>query len=195
MAIHSSILAWRIPWTDRAWWATVHKVCKESKTTEKTQHARSCYFFSIVDGNLSGFQCFTIMNRTGRKIMISCPQKHMCKIVSRVYTKQWDCQLIKYAHVKYMGSGLAIKSCPALATAWTVALQTPLPWNFPSKYWSGFPFLSLGDHLDPEIELGSPALQANSLPTDPPSIVTIIWLSFFNLLMFENILINFMLLN
>jgi len=57
-----------------------------------------------------------------------------------------------------MGSGLAIKSCPALATAWTVALQTPLPWNFPSKYWSGFPFLSLGDHLDPEIELGSPAL-------------------------------------
>ena len=27
MATHSSILAWKIPWT-RAWWATVHGVAK-----------------------------------------------------------------------------------------------------------------------------------------------------------------------
>ena len=28
MAIHSSILAWRIPMDRRAWWATVHRVSK-----------------------------------------------------------------------------------------------------------------------------------------------------------------------
>ena len=28
MATHSSILAWRIPWTIGAWWATVHGVAK-----------------------------------------------------------------------------------------------------------------------------------------------------------------------
>ena len=28
MAIHSSILAWRIPWTEEPWWATVHGVAK-----------------------------------------------------------------------------------------------------------------------------------------------------------------------
>ena len=29
MATHSSILAWKIPWTERgAWWATVHGVAK-----------------------------------------------------------------------------------------------------------------------------------------------------------------------
>ena len=28
MATHSSILAWRIPWTEGAWWATVHGVAK-----------------------------------------------------------------------------------------------------------------------------------------------------------------------
>ena len=28
MATHSSILAWRIPWTRGAWWATVHGVAK-----------------------------------------------------------------------------------------------------------------------------------------------------------------------
>ena len=28
MATHSSILAWRIPWNERAWQATVHRVAK-----------------------------------------------------------------------------------------------------------------------------------------------------------------------
>ena len=28
MATHSSILAWEIPWTKRAWWAAVHAVTK-----------------------------------------------------------------------------------------------------------------------------------------------------------------------
>jgi len=26
MEIHCSILAWRIPWTEEVWWATVHRV-------------------------------------------------------------------------------------------------------------------------------------------------------------------------
>ena len=28
MATHSSILAWEIPWTEGAWWATIHRVAK-----------------------------------------------------------------------------------------------------------------------------------------------------------------------
>ena len=28
MAIHSGILAWRIPWTEEPWWATVRGVTK-----------------------------------------------------------------------------------------------------------------------------------------------------------------------
>ena len=40
--------------------------------------------------------------------------------------------------------------------------------EFPRKeYWSGLPFPSLGDLPDPEIEPGSPALQAESLPSEP----------------------------
>ena len=35
MATHSSILAWRIPWTRGAWRATVHGGHKESDTTEQ----------------------------------------------------------------------------------------------------------------------------------------------------------------
>ena len=36
------------------------------------------------------------------------------------------------------------------------------------EHWSGQPFLSPGDLPDPGIKSGSPALQADSLPTEPP---------------------------
>ena len=36
------------------------------------------------------------------------------------------------------------------------------------EYWGGLPFLSPGDLLDPEIKPGSPALQADSLLSEPP---------------------------
>ena len=41
------------------------------------------------------------------------------------------------------GGGLVAKSCPALATPWTVAHQAPLSMGFPrQEYWSGLPFPS-----------------------------------------------------
>ena len=62
------------------------------------------------------------------------------------------------------GGGLVAKSCPTLATPWTLARQAPLSMGFSWQgYWSGFPFPSPGDLLDPGIEPGSPALQADSL--------------------------------
>ena len=52
---------------------------------------------------------------------------------------------------------------------WTIAHQAPLSMNFSEQeYWSGLPFLSPGDLPDPGIEPRSPALQACSLPTEPP---------------------------
>ena len=55
------------------------------------------------------------------------------------------------------------------ATPWTVACQAPLSMGFSrQEYWNGLPFPSPGDFLDPGIESGSPALQADSLPSEPP---------------------------
>ena len=55
------------------------------------------------------------------------------------------------------------------ATPWTVAHQAPLSLGFSKQeYWSGLPFLSPGDLLDPGIEPRSPALQADSLLYEPP---------------------------
>ena len=36
------------------------------------------------------------------------------------------------------------------------------------EYWSGLPFPSPGDLPDPGNEPGSPALQADALPSEPP---------------------------
>ena len=36
------------------------------------------------------------------------------------------------------------------------------------EYWSGLPFPSPGDLANPGIEPGSPAVQANTLPSEPP---------------------------
>ena len=63
--------------------------------------------------------------------------------------------------------GLVAKSCPTLATPWTVACQIPLSTGFSSQeYWSELPFPSPGDLTNPGIERWSPALQADSLPTE-----------------------------
>ena len=55
------------------------------------------------------------------------------------------------------------------AIPWTVAHQAPLSMElFRHEYWSEVPFPSPGDLPDPGIELGSPALQTDSLLSELP---------------------------
>ena len=52
-------------------------------------------------------------------------------------------------------------------TPWTAAHKAPLPMRFSRQgYWSGLPFPSPGDLPNPGIEPRSPALQADSSPTE-----------------------------
>ena len=54
-------------------------------------------------------------------------------------------------------------------TPWTVAYQAPPCMGFfGQECWSGLPFPSPGDLPDPGIEPGSPTLQAEALPSEPP---------------------------
>ena len=55
------------------------------------------------------------------------------------------------------------------ATPWTVACQAPPSMEFSrQEYWTGLPFPSPGDLPDPGIKPGSPTLQADALPSEPP---------------------------
>ena len=67
----------------------------------------------------------------------------------------------------HCGGGWVAKSCPTLATPWTVARQAPLSMGFSrQEYQSGLPCPSPGDLPHPGTEPRSPALQAVSLPTE-----------------------------
>ena len=56
-----------------------------------------------------------------------------------------------------------------LAIPWTGVYQASLSVGFSrQEYWSGLPFPSPGDLPDPGIEPRSPALQADTLPSEPP---------------------------
>ena len=61
-------------------------------------------------------------------------------------------------------------SCVRLfVTPWSAAYQVPPSMGFSrQEYWSGLPCPSPGDFPNPGIEPGSLALQADSLPSEPP---------------------------
>ena len=61
------------------------------------------------------------------------------------------------------------QSCLTFCDPMDYSLQAPPSMGFSrQEYWSGLPFPSPGDLPDPGIEPGSPALQADALPSEPP---------------------------
>ena len=90
-----------------------------------------------------------------------------------------DSQVVKMMNMflkkSEQGLGLLSKKVKSLslvllfATPWTVARQAPLSMGFSrQEYWHGLPFPSPGDLPNPGIKPGSPALQADASPSEPP---------------------------
>ena len=76
-----------------------------------------------------------------------------------------NCKATKPVKVK----GKSLSHVRLFATTWTVAYQASPSMGFSrQEYQSGLPFPSPGDLPDPEIEPGSPALQADTSPSEPP---------------------------
>ena len=62
-----------------------------------------------------------------------------------------------------------LSSVLLFATPWSAACQGHLSTGFPrQEHWSGLPFPPPGDLPDPAIELRSPALQTETLLSEPP---------------------------
>ena len=63
----------------------------------------------------------------------------------------------------------SLSSVQLFLTPWTVAYQAPQSMGISrQEYWSGLPFPSPGELPDPGIKLVSPALEADTLPSEPP---------------------------
>ena len=67
----------------------------------------------------------------------------------------------------WSGGGLVAELYLTLTTPWTLACQAPLSMGVHrQEYWSGLPFPSPGDLLNPGIKPRSPDLQEDSLPNE-----------------------------
>ena len=75
---------------------------------------------------------------------------------------------------------LITQLCSTLCDPIDLALQAPLSMEFSrQEYWSGLPIPSPGDLPDPMIKPRSPALQADSLSSEPPGKPQFVLLAFF----------------
>ena len=81
-------------------------------------------------------------------------------------------------------------------TPWVITCQVPLSMGFSrQEHWSGLPFPSPGDLPNPGIKPGSPTLQVDSLPAEPPGkpkeCQTISKMNSTNQIMLGNFLLDF----
>ena len=143
MATHSSILAWRIPWTEepggvqymrsqRVTWLSVwtHKVCimfNFITTTTTTKLLQSCpTLCDPMDCSLLGFSIYGIL------------QARILEWVAISFSNAW----------KWKVKVKSLSRVHLLATPWTAASQAPPSMGFSGQqYWSGVPDFGGGSQL------------------------------------------------
>ena len=75
---------------------------------------------------------------------------------------------LKATFIWHEGKSKSLSRVRLFMTPWTVTHQAPPTMGFSrQEYWSGLPFPPPGTLPDPGIEPRSPALQADSLPSEP----------------------------
>ena len=85
----------------------------------------------------------------------------------------WKIQRITHVNVSDTVLCLVTQLCSILCDPMDVPCQVPLSLEFSrQEYWSGLPFPSPGDLLNPRVKPGSLTLQADSLPSEPPGRAT-----------------------
>ena len=113
---------------------------------------------------------FSIRPSSEHSGLISVTVSHWIILTHRIMeTVQGELQKSNSPRKHCMYVCYSLSRVGLFVTLWTVAHQAPLSMGFPRlEYWGELLFPSPGDLLDPGIKPGSPALQADSLPFEPP---------------------------
>ena len=139
MATHSSILVWRIPWTEEP-------DGLQSRGSQRAGHDRVTNTFTFTQtvcfkSDQSHFRC-SAANMTGDYCI---KQFSSTRLLNSRKTRSEPGKKIACVHGSGGGGGRSVVS-------WTVALQVLLSMEFSRReYWSGQPFPSPGDLSDPGI--------------------------------------------
>ena len=86
-----------------------------------------------------------------------------------------------------MKVGKSLSRVQLFGAPWTVACQAPRSMEFSrQEHWNGKPFPSAGDLPEPGINPESPALQVDSLPSEPPGEPSNHYNIYLNLIIYVN---------
>ena len=84
-------------------------------------------------------------------------------------SKKWKGKIILDPFIRWESERKLLSRVQLFATLWTVAYQAPPSMGFSrQEYWNELPFPSPGDLPYPGIKPGSPTLQADAFPSEPP---------------------------
>ena len=179
MATHSSILAWRIPWTEEPgglqstgsrrvrhdWVTSLHFKIKVILVILSL--VKPCISYIVIPTGffLNAWNVLIIKSRILqgfdiRLIGLQFPEMYPFFIFVFDVCCPWLFESVTHW-------------CPTLCDPTDcVARQAPLSMELSrQEYWSGLPFPSPGDLSNPGIEPGSPALQADALSSEPPGLL------------------------
>ena len=142
MVTHSSILAWRIPWTEET----------DGLQSIGSQRVRHDWVTNPFLSHETRRRCFKFLS-----FLLIYPTQSSESKMNLFRIPVLVCRISRFSHVRLF------------VTPWTAAHQSPLSMGFSrQEYWSGLPFPSPGDLPDPGIEPVSPALEADALTSEPP---------------------------
>ena len=175
MATHPSILAWRIPWTEEP--GRLQSMgSKRVGHDYVTKHSKAQH--STAMSNLKMNNRFFISNKRNKiKFNKRCVRFAQWKLqnveIKKIQMKSALCSWIGRLHILKMVCVCVVLSrfsCVQIfSTLRNVACQAPQSMGFSrQEYWSGLPRPPPGDLPEAGIEPASPALQADSLLTEPP---------------------------
>ena len=156
MATHSSILAWRIPWTEELGWLHPWD-CKQLDTTEQLTlwlwllYYKFCIFVKLIAGVWTQFESWKTL---------LYPPIQFKSVEDHFFIHQTSFKKIKRYYIPVPCA--CVLSCFShvwlCTTLWTVACQ-PLSMLFSrQEYWSGLSCSSLGDLPNLGIKPASPGL-------------------------------------
>ena len=137
-----------------------------TENTGATQLREQCFLASAEAICLNRRACLHQLSPLPTVILVALPVGHRTGTCSMSLVHQVHDEA-DYWFELCVCSGA--QSCLTLVTPWTAARQAPLSMGLSRQaHWSGQPCPSPGDLPNPGIELTSPALQVDSLPTEPP---------------------------
>ena len=174
IATHSSILAWRIPWTEESGgpkhtesqrvghdWATNTFTFQSWKNSQKPQFS-SCKEASHWLGPILTQNDFILLWFNPQRLYFQTRSSQPTsdkKCCISCWTKETDSWNLPPSLPRPTCAKL-LHSCPALSTLWTVGHQAPLSMGFSwQEYCSGLPCPPPRDLPDPGTELRSPKVR------------------------------------